>query len=264
MKNLLKIIFTFLLVCQIHSAFAWGMTGHRVIAEIAEQHLNKKAKRNIQKIIGHQKLAYWSNWADFIKSDPDPALNTTGSWHFVNAPANLTYDEFVGVMRESPENNLYKAYLRIREGAKQNEGTLTEKQQQLFYILHLVADAHQPMHLGRQEDLGGNTIEVTFFGRKTNLHRIWDSDLIDNEQYSFTEYAAVLNVNKDDYRKYALHSSWDEWLYDSHQTANQIYDDIKINNVLSYKYIYDFKYVWEECLLKAGLRLAKELNEIYG
>lgn len=264
MKNILKIALILLLIQPVQSAFGWGMTGHRVIAEIAERHLNKKAKKNIKQIIGNQKLAYWSNWADFIKSDPDPVLNTTGSWHFVNAPGNLNYVDFVQVLQESPDHNLYKAYLRIKEDAIKNQGTQVEKQQQLYYILHLLADAHQPMHVGRPEDLGGNTIDITFFGRRGNLHRLWDTDLVDNEKYSFTEYASLLDINKRDYKQIAQGSTFEEWLYDSHQVANKIYADIAQNTDLSYNYVYSFKYVMEECLLKAGLRLAKELNEIYG
>jgi len=68
MKLVGKILVFFMLLTQSHHVLAWGMTGHRVISEIAEQHLTRKAKRNIEKLIGHQKLAYWSNWADFIKS----------------------------------------------------------------------------------------------------------------------------------------------------------------------------------------------------
>ena len=49
-------------------ANAWGLTGHRVVAEIAEQHLTRKTKRKLNKIIGTQKLAYWANWSDFILS----------------------------------------------------------------------------------------------------------------------------------------------------------------------------------------------------
>jgi len=264
MKTILKLVIICVLSLTHEAANAWGMTGHRVIAEIAEQHLKKKAKKNIKKIIGNQKLAYWSNWADFIKSDPDPVLNATGSWHFVNAPANLTYEAFVKVLHESSEDNLYKAYLRIKEEARRKDLSQKEKEQNLYFIVHLLADAHQPLHVGREEDLGGNKIEVEFFGRKANIHRVWDSDLVDNEKYSFTEYASVLNINKYDYQKYAAHSSFEEWLYGSHQMANIIYDEVAKNANLRYEYIYQNKYRMEECLLKAGLRLAKELNEIYG
>ncbi|GGH19163.1 S1/P1 Nuclease [Sphingobacterium alkalisoli] len=252
-------------IASIQTAQAWGMTGHRVIAEIAERHLTKKAKKHIKGIIGKQKIAYWSNWADFIKSDPDPKLNQTGSWHFVNTNADLTFQQFSYELLQSSDNNLYKAYLRIKERAKSSRDiSLLEKQHDLYYIIHLFADAHQPMHVSREADLGGNKVEVTFFGRKTNIHRVWDSDLVENEKYSFTEYADVLDIhNSQFYIKYR-DCTFEEMLFQSHELANKIYKDAADNANLSYKYIYDYKYVMEECLLKAGIRLAMELNEIYG
>lgn len=255
----------FISIASMQAVQAWGMTGHRVIAEIAERHLTKKTKKNIQGIIGNQKLAYWSNWADFIKSDPDPKLNQTGSWHFVNTNANLTFQQFSYELLQSPENNLYKAYLRIKDHAKNSLSTsLLEKQHDLYYIIHLFADAHQPMHVSREVDLGGNKIEVIFFGRKTNIHRVWDSDLVENEKYSFTEYADVLDIHDMNFYKKYRECTFEEMLFQSHELANKIYNDVENNANLSYNYIYDYKYIMEDCLLKAGIRLAMQLNEIYG
>lgn len=262
--SVLGVCIMFFVIGKVQRAQAWGMIGHRVIAEIAENHLNKKAKKNIQKIIGDQKLAYWSNWADFIKSSPDSTLNSTGSWHFVNASANLTFDEFNKELQASSENNLYKSYGRIKAEAKSKAIVSdVKRQEQLYYILHLFADAHQPMHVGRPEDLGGNKIPVTFFGRKSNIHRVWDSDLVDNDNYSYTEYARVLDIYKPkEYKKYLV--SFEQALYEAHQLANKIYDGVQPNDELSYRYIFDYKYLMEDALYKAGIRLAAELNEIYG
>jgi hypothetical protein len=262
--NTVLLLAACLILGQIEKANAWGMTGHRVISEVAERHLNKKAKENIQKVIGNQHIAYWSNWADFIKSDTSAVLKKTSSWHFVNTSANLNYDQFYTELQQSPENNLYKAYLNVKKETIENKAlSLTQQQQNLYFILHLFADAHQPMHVGRAADLGGNKIEVMFFGRKTNIHRIWDSDLVDNEQYSYTEYASVLDIHdKNYYKKYNV--SFEQALYETHQLANKIYADVELNANLSYTYIYDYKYIMEEALLKAGIRLANELNEIYG
>lgn len=262
--NTVLLFVAFLVLGQIEKASAWGMTGHRIISEIAERHLTKKTKKNIQKIIGNQKIAYWSNWADFIKSDTSPELQKTGSWHFVNTAADLNFEQFNQALQASPDNNLYKAYLNIKKETIENKSlSAVQQQQNLYFILHLFADAHQPMHVGRAEDLGGNKIEVMFFGRKTNIHRVWDSDLVDNEKYSFTEYASVLDIqDKNYYKKYDI--SFEEALFETHQLANKIYADVEYNANLSYKYIYNFKYSMEEALLKAGIRLANELNEIYG
>ncbi|MVZ64462.1 S1/P1 Nuclease [Sphingobacterium sp. DK4209] len=263
MKTVAKIVLFFMLLTSSQQLFAWGTTGHRVISEIAEKHLSRKAKRNIESLIGKQKIAYWSNWADFIKSSPDPLLNSTGSWHFLNTAGNLNFQDFNTALQNSPDQNLYKAYARVKAQLADKKLSVEERRQALYYVIHLLGDAHQPMHVSRAEDLGGNKIDITFFGRPGNIHRVWDSDLVDNEKYSFIEYAAVLDYDKSFFKKYTQ-SSFEQWLYESHQLANVIYDDVVKQNKLSYDYIYRFKYPMEECLLKAGLRLAKELNEIFG
>jgi len=223
--GILGLCLTVMCVLNIEKAAAWGTTGHRVVAEIADRHLTKKARKNIQKIIGNEKLAYWANWADFIKSDPDPVLNTTGSWHFVNTASNLNFEQFKVALQGTGDNNLYKAYLRIKNEAKTNRNLpLEKKKQDLYYIIHMFGDAHQPMHVSREEDQGGNKVEVTYFGRKTNLHRVWDSELVDAEKYSYTEYAAVLDVyNAAKYKTYK--ASFEEVLFESHELANKIYKD---------------------------------------
>ncbi len=263
MKIVGRVMLFFMLLSFSQQAFAWGMTGHRVISEIAEKHLSRKAKRNIERLIGHQKIAYWSNWADFIKSSPDTLLLKTGSWHFLNTPGNLTHAQFLVELQNSPEQNLYKAYKRVRQDVVNKELTLEQRQQAFYFMVHLLGDAHQPMHVSRAEDLGGNRIPVTFFGGEGNIHRIWDSDLVDNEKYSYTEYARVLDYEKYFYKQYT-NSTFEDWLYESHQLANIIYDDVAKNNKLSYDYIFRFKEPMENALLKAGLRLAKELNEVFG
>ena len=107
------------------------------------------------------------------------------------------------------------------------------------------------MHLGREEDLGGNRIAVTFFKRKTNIHRVWDSDLIDNEKYSYTEYARVLDYDRRFYKQFTQ-TELEQWLYESHQLANLIYDDIAQDNQLSYDYIFNFKYPMKNACSKQG------------
>lgn len=263
MKTVAKILLLFTLLTTSQRLFAWGMTGHRVISEIAEKHLTRKAKRNIEALIGKQKIAYWSNWADFIKSSPDPLLNSTGSWHFLNTAGNLSFEEFNTALQNSPEQNLYKAYAKVRAQVNDKSLSVAQRREALYYVIHLLGDAHQPMHVSRAEDLGGNKINVTFFGRQGNIHRVWDSDLVDNEKYSFTEYATVLDYDKSFFKQYT-NSTFEQWLYESHQLANVIYDDVAKQNKLSYDYIFRFKDPMEACLLKAGLRLAKELNDIFG
>jgi hypothetical protein len=244
-------------------SFAWGTTGHRVVVEIAENHLSCKAKRQIKKIIGKQPLAYWANWGDFIKSNPD--WKHADSWHYLNFPQGLSRPDFDKSLENSTDVNLYKRALIIMEDLKNHKNlSLEKKQENLYFLIHMLGDAHQPMHIGREEDLGGNKVEVEWFRSKTNIHSVWDSKIIDFQNYSYTEYAEVLDHHSKKYNKALVEGSFEDWLYDSYQKTENIYANVKNGDQLSFTYNYQNIATIEEQLLKAGLRLAKVLNEVFG
>lgn len=261
--NFIKIFAAIGLFILSNSAFAWGTTGHRVIAEIAENHLNCKAKRQIKKLIGNQPLAYWSNWADFIKSDPNWKM--ADSWHFVNFDAGMDRAAFDQSLKNSTDQNLYKRTQLIIEDLKNHKNQTHQKNQEnLYFLVHLLADGHQPFHIGREEDLGGNKIEVEWFRKKTNIHAVWDSDLIEFQNYSYTEYVEVLDFRDKKYNKLLVEGSLEDWLYDSYLKTEHLYATVQPGDQLWFKYNYDHVAILEEQLLKAGLRLAKVLNEVFG
>lgn len=263
LMNFIKSLVVFVAILTSSVASAWGTTGHRVIAEIAENHLTGKAKRNIKKLVGNQPLAYWSNWADFIKSNPDWKMADT--WHFVNFEAGMDRTAFDQSLENSTDQNLYKRTKLIIEDLKNHkQNSLQKNQENLYFLLHLVADGHQPFHIGRQEDLGGNKIEVEWFRKKTNIHAVWDSDLIEFQNYSYTEYVEVLDFRDKKYNKLLVEGSLEDWLYDSYLKTEHLYSTVKPGDQLWFKYNYDHVAILEEQLLKAGLRLAKVLNEVFG
>lgn len=243
-------------------SFAWGTTGHRVVVEIAESHLNCKAKRQIKKIIGKQPLAYWANWPDFIKSNPDWKM--ADSWHYLNFPSGLNRSDFDVNLENSSDENLYKRTLIIINELKNHKNlSLQKKQENLYFLIHLIGDTHQPLHIGREEDLGGNKIEVEWFKNTTNIHSLWDSKLVDFQQYSYTEYAEVLDFHDKKFNKTLTAGNLNDWLYDSYQKAEDIYANTKAGDKLWYNYNYQYISTLEEQLLKGGLRLAKVLNEVF-
>ena len=248
------------LICSVNS-FAWGTTGHRVVAEIANRNLSNKAKKEIKKIIGNQKLAYWANWPDFIKSDK--SFSFADSWHYLNIPGNLTYNDYLTALNNSSDNNMYKRIEILVNELKDENLPLAKKQQNLYFLMHIVGDAHQPMHVGRAEDLGGNKITVEWFGSKTNIHTVWDSKLVDFEKYSYTEYSEVLNILDKKEIKKIQEGTLADWIFDSYNLANNIYGEVNENHNLKYEYQYLNKQNVENQLLKGGLRLAKILNELY-
>lgn len=255
------VICIFLLVTQL--SFAWGTNGHRIVAEIAERHLTNKAKKNIKKIYGNQKLAYWANWPDFIKSNPE--FDYSGSWHYVNIPGDLEHATFLETMELTSEDNMYKRGLILIDELKNNKNlTEIEKQQKLSFLIHILGDSHQPMHVGRAEDLGGNKITVEWFGSRANIHSVWDSKLVDFEKYSYTEYCDVLDIRSKKENNKLVEKEYIDWIFETYQLSNNIYSEVKINDNLGYKYHYLNKENVENQLLKGGLRLAKVLNDIFG
>src|SRR5690606_29667082 len=171
-------VIVILFLFSYHSAFAWGLTGHRVVGALADQHLSKRARKNIQEILGNESLAMAANWPDFIKSDP--AFNYLGSWHYVNFKSGLTYEQLSQQLHSDTTANAYNKLLMLIQQLK-NRHSLDTATQVLYLrlIIHIVGDIHQPMHTGRFEDLGGNKIKLYWFNIPTNLHRIWDEQLID-------------------------------------------------------------------------------------
>ncbi|WP_291078176.1 MULTISPECIES: S1/P1 nuclease [unclassified Empedobacter] len=244
------------------SALAWGLTGHRVVSQIAEQHISKKTRKKITKIIGPQKLAYWANWPDFIKSDD--SWKHADSYHYVNIPGDLDRAQFDVALDGTSDDNMYKKGLFLINELKNNKNlTIEQKQHDLYFLIHILGDAHQPLHVGRPDDLGGNRIKVEWFRDKVNIHTVWDSKLVDYENYSYTEYSNLLDIATKEQQKTMQEGTFADWIYGSYIIANRIYAGVKMDDKLGYRYHFDNKKTIEDQMLKGGLRLAKVLDEIY-
>lgn len=243
------------------SAFCWGLTGHRVVGEIAERHLSKKAKKELRKIIGRETLAWWANWPDFIKSDS--AWNHASKWHYVNLPGHLAKDQFVAELKKLPGENLYTQIPEMLAQLKNKSLSADQRRIALSFLVHFIGDLHQPLHVGREEDQGANKVIVYWFGEKTNLHSVWDSHFLESQQYSYTEYSKLLDIADEQQIKAWQSTSLEDWFYESHVLADSIYAASPNESKLSYQYNYRFQHVLNEQLLKGGVRLAALLNRAF-
>lgn len=243
------------------NAMAWGLLGHRVVGEIAQSYLSKKAGREVKKILGHESLAMASNWADFIKSEP--SYNYLGNWHYINLPAGLSSDQIQNSLQKDTATNVYTKIRFLSTELKNNSLDQDKKVMYLRLLIHFVGDLHQPMHTGRFEDLGGNRVQLIWFGQSTNLHRLWDSDLIESQELSYTEYARSLNFI-DKSRLFQLQNEdVNIWVEDSYRISQKIYANVNSGDKLGYRYIYDNLAVADQQLLKGGVHLAGLLNNIF-
>ena len=249
-----------IIFCQ--EAGAWSKTGHRIIAGIAEEHLSRHSKKEIKKLIGNQSLAYWSTWADLIKQDTTGRWQEADPWHYVNFPGNLSRTGFDSVLQARPNKaNLYDRILFYEGQLKDKKNSKEARSEALWFLVHLLGDAHQPMHVGRAEDLGGNKTRVEWFGKSTNLHALWDYDMIDHQKWSYSEFVRILNIPENTKQPRLTEGSLSDWFFESYQCANQIYAYQELGPIKVYPYEYRFFDVLHQQLLKGGLRLAKVLNE---
>jgi hypothetical protein len=247
--------FIFLLLTT-YTASAWGPTGHRVTGYIAEKYLAKKARKAVRQILGGQSLAMVSTWMDEVRSDS--AYDYMSDWHWVTIPDGLTYEQ----AEKNPNGDIIATLERIISDLKSRRLTPQQEAEHLKILVHLVGDIHQPLHVGRGDDRGGNDVRVMWFRTDSNLHRVWDSDMIDDTRLSYTELAESLLPPADSVRKAWQKSSVRDWAYESMQYRKYVYDTG--NNRLGYSYSYKYFYIVRHRLLQAGIRLAGILNEIYG
>lgn len=269
MKNYFqtKIIVLVFLCAVPFTSFAswwWGMTGHRVVGQVAESYLTSKAKKAIKQILGDETLAMAANWADFIKSDS--SFNYLSPWHYINLKGGLSHDEVVNILAPDTGINLYaKMNFLIAELKNKN----LEREKQVMYLrllVHLVGDLHQPLHVGgRPEDLGGNRVRVLWFSDSTNLHSVWDDKLPEYQKLSYTEWTNAINHTSKQQRSEWQKGPLSEWFYESYKIAQDIYAEItRPNQRLTYRYNFDHIATVDQQLLKGGVRLAGLLNEIFG
>lgn len=260
MRQLLIIVFlTVNFSCFANKKKApWGLTGHRVVGEIAYNHLTKKAKRNLEKLLGDQGLAMISTYADDIKSDKK--YKNFSYWHYVNFKDDESYE----TSEKNPKGDLIFA---IKECKRIISDSKSSKENKVFYLkllVHFIGDLHQPLHVGRAEDRGGNSIDVTWFRANTNLHSVWDTKMIESFNMTYTELASNLNKFSREQKIKIQQGSFMDWAYESRDLAMKVYGSVKDKNKLSYRYMYDYFPIVKVQLQKAGLRLARVLNDILG
>ena len=235
----------------------WGATGHRVVGEIANDYLNGKAKRAIKKLLKRESLAFTSTFADDIKSDK--RYNEFYTWHYINMPMDANYED----SKKNPEGDLVTGINYCIEIIKDDKSTDDDKAFYLKLLIHFIGDLHQPMHVGLEEDRGGNDFKVQWFYKDTNLHRVWDSEMIEDYDMSYSEIAENADFLTKAQIKYTQKGSIIDWVNETHALTRQVYENVKPDENLRYSYSYDnFKTVRSQLQI-AGIRLAKVLNELF-
>ncbi len=254
----MKYLVAFLIPCLAFpiSIFAWGQTGHRTVGQIAMNHLSNKAKKALFEIMGHESLVEASTWMDDIKSDS--AYDYARTWHYVTIPDGKTYAN----SEKEEKGDAYEAIIRMKQIIQDENSSKEEKRDAIRMLTHLVGDIHQPLHVGNGEDRGGNSVKIKWFYDNSNLHRIWDSEIIDSKQLSYSEIARMVDHPHENVIASIDNTDMDLWVKEAMDLRAQVYAFDKEATYLSYEYMYANWPIVKEQLEKAGRRLAAVLNEI--
>lgn len=237
------------------AAFSWGATGHRATGYVAEKYLSKKAKKEIDRILKGQSIAMASTWMDDIRSDS--TYDYASDWHWVTVQDGQTYAE----SEKNPNGDVIATLERIIAELKSKKLNTRQEEEHVKMLIHLIGDIHQPLHVGGGTDRGGNDVKVSWFRNDSNLHRVWDSEMIDDTNLSYTELGQSL-IAPDAVTLAAWQkASVRDWANESMSYRKQVYDIG--NGKLGYAYSYKYFHIVRQRLNQAGVRLAAVLNEIY-
>ncbi len=277
------LLITIIYVCVFStSSFAWGPNGHRIIADIANRYLSDKTKGEVSKILEGRTLAQVSTNPDDMRSskgsfkwqeckmqgdninsfkcdDKEVQWSDTVDWHFINFDIER---DFYEISKPEGENafTIIRNSFSILSNPKANK---QEKFNAIVWMIHLVGDIHQPLHLGNNSDIGGNKIKVDWFGKETNLHEVWDENLVEYHKLSYTEYSNFLFLenHKRDVSLLQKNCIFD-WIKESNKLSRLAYK-VHRDVVMGYDYVFESDPIIKDQLFKGGARLAQVLNAIF-
>ncbi|HEX7324415.1 MAG TPA: S1/P1 nuclease [Rhodanobacteraceae bacterium] len=238
-------------------ALAWGPLGHRVVARLAQAQLTPQARVAVQRLLavrGKRYLDQVANWADDLRRT-DPALfRETRRMHFVNFHSpDCIYDP----PRDCYRGECAVAAIRKYSAILANRANSpAERAQALAFVVHLVADVHQPLHADYRHDAGGNDFQVRWHGRGTNLHKVWDSLMLDSTHLSTAAYTRKLEAER---VPVATGGTPAEWAEESCRLDRDggVYP---ASHVVGAAYVARELPIAEMRLRQAGARLAEVLN----
>ncbi len=246
------------LVLSALSAFGWGQKGHDVVANIAERHLTETTRHKLDSILGGKSIVYWANWLDNASHSPDYLYSLT--WHYKNIDEDQTYQS-APTHSKGDITTALKREIGILHDPKQSPA---ERELAVKMIVHLMGDLHQPMHLGRATDLGGNKHKVKFFDTQTQLHGVWDSRLPEaGHKWSYTEWSDQLDRLAPAEADLVMAGDIDSWAEETYEICSRVYAATPAGSKIEYDYIAEWTPTVEQQFLRGGLRLSEVLNSIF-
>ncbi|CAN6269431.1 unnamed protein product [Urochloa humidicola] len=271
-------------------ARSWSKEGHMMTCQIAQDLLEPEAAHAVRNLLPEEvdgDLSALCVWPDQVRHWYK--YSWTGPLHFIDTPDKAcTFDYSRDC--HGPDGakdmcvagaiaNFTSQLLHYKHGSADRKYNLTEA---LLFLSHFMGDVHQPMHVGFTSDQGGNSIDLRWFRHKSNLHHVWDREIIQ------TALAKFYDKDMDTFRKQLEHnltkgtwsddlslSSWGDcedllscptkYATESINLACKwAYNGVQEGETLSDDYFDSRLPIVSRRIVQGGVRLAMFLNRIFG
>lgn len=251
------------------NAMAWGALGHKTSAKVAWAYLDRETQQRVIELLNGSSVADASVWPDAARANAE--WKFTIWYHFEKAPDNYTYLDNLKRQddRTRKLGGLLEALYVAEDIIKNEKATTEEKAIAAKFLIHCIGDIHQPLHTGRVEDNSGNKIPVKWLGLDTNLHSIWDSQMIylahkdllaDSGADQSQNYANYLLKKYKDFKPTPeMFERYDDWMHESMVPRKEAYDR---KDDTEQNYTNRFIDVVDQRIYFAGLRIAHALKRM--
>jgi hypothetical protein len=238
-------------------AEAFGAEGHRIAGLVAEQSLCAQALTEVNSLADGEDLANIGVWADRVRGVP--RWEHTGPWHYMNIPDGMSLGEY----QTPPGGDVLWAIDFFRQQLADPNEPLDSRVEALRFLVHFVVDLHQPLHVGRETDRGGTLREVHLGQDTISLHRFWDSDAIPNNGLSTERYVESLSALAA--AQITAEAPGDPvlWARESKLLRDVVYAFDTSSGQLDERYRERAGEIVQERLVKSGIRLAAQLNQVF-
>ena len=239
---------------HVGNCMAWGRKGHTIVTDIAYTRLDSLAQKALAKYLDGMTHEEAGNWMDDMRSNHK--YDHMKPWHYVNIEKGTTYSPNTDA---NIVNTIDKAITALEHSDKMKDDDIKFN---ILLLCHLVGDFYMPLHVGYANDKGGNEVQVKYLNNPSNLHKVWDTDIIESERITLNDCLLRLNTfTKRDIDQFSTLNAA-TWITEPRALLDRVYDFQ--DNTIDQAYIDRNKKTVEDQLLIAGIRLGAVLQHLFG
>ena len=242
----------FILIILAANSHAFDARGHIAVCELAWQQVSAGTRQWLADVVRQSPEKRFNQgcvWPDEVKDQS--RFRATKVWHYINVPRSATTVTAADCPAEGCVTRALEE-MKTRLLADDNDW------QALFFLGHFMADIHQPMHVSYADDRGGNRAPVTYQKDETNLHHLWDGELIRTIKMDDL-LQQITPASKSD----GMVPSADAIASETLQITRRIYADYRKTKIIDDAYERRMRPLLLERLSLAGQRLAATLDQIH-